>query len=43
MLGGTEVCTLLVLSLDITEVLTESLEVINIREELMLLSEEVVV
>jgi hypothetical protein len=43
MLGGTEVCTSLVISSDIAEVLAESLKVINVKEELVLLSKEVVI
>jgi hypothetical protein len=43
MLGSMEVCILLVVSLDIVEVLAKSSEVINVKEELMLLSEEVVI
>jgi hypothetical protein len=43
MLDNTGVCTLLVIFSDIAEVLTESLEVINVKEELVLLSKEVVI
>jgi hypothetical protein len=40
--GGTGVCTSLVLSSDIAEVLAESSEVVDVGEELVLLLEEVV-
>jgi hypothetical protein len=38
-----EVYILLIVSLDIIEVLAESLEIVNIREELIFLLEEVVI
>jgi hypothetical protein len=41
--GGTEVCTSLVVFLDIAEVLAESSEVVDVEKELVLLSEEVVI
>lgn len=40
---NTKVYTSLVVSLDIAEVLAESSEVVDVREELVLLSKEVVV
>jgi hypothetical protein len=42
MLDNTGVCILLIVSLDIVEVLAESLEVVDVREELVLLLEVVV-
>ena len=41
-LGDTGVCILLIVSLDIIEVLIESLEVVDIREGLVLLLELVI-
>jgi hypothetical protein len=41
--GGTRVCILLVVSLDIAEVLVECSEVVDVRDKLVLLLEEVVI
>jgi len=43
MLSGTRVCILLVISSNITKVLAKSSEVVDIREELVLLLKEVVI
>jgi len=43
MLSSTRVCRLLILSLDIVKVLAKSSEVINVKEELVLLLKGVVI
>jgi hypothetical protein len=43
MLSSTEVCISLIISSNIAEVLAESSKVVNVKEELVLLSKKVVV